>query len=45
MGFLDKLLDFITSFFKSIGNFADYPVCRGFFDEPETPKELLDLDE
>ncbi|MBA8772891.1 cyclic lactone autoinducer peptide AgrD [Staphylococcus coagulans] len=45
MNYLDKLFIFITSFFKSVGSFADIPLCRAFFDEPEIPKELLDLDE
>ncbi|AKS68778.1 accessory gene regulator AgrD [Staphylococcus schleiferi] len=45
MDLLTKLIEFITGFFKSIGSFADIPLCRVFFDEPEIPRELLDLDE
>ncbi|MGV3244403.1 cyclic lactone autoinducer peptide AgrD [Staphylococcus sp. 11261D007BR] len=44
MNFLDNLLNLFTNLFKSIGNFAKIDTCTVFFDEPEVPQELLDLD-
>lgn len=44
MNFFDNLLNLFTKLFESIGNFAKINTCTGYFDEPEVPQELLDLD-
>ncbi|QLK86455.1 cyclic lactone autoinducer peptide AgrD [Staphylococcus sp. 17KM0847] len=45
MNILDAIVTFFTNLFKAIGNFGWYRTCTGYFDEPEIPRELLDLDQ
>ncbi len=42
MKFLDSLLKLLTSVFASISTYAKYPLCIGYFYEPEIPAELLE---
>ncbi|MBI5974794.1 cyclic lactone autoinducer peptide AgrD [Staphylococcus canis] len=44
MNIFEGLLSLITKLFQSIGNFARINTCTVYFDEPEVPRELLDLD-
>lgn len=44
MNILDAIVKFFANLFKAIGNFGWINTCTHFFDEPEIPRELLELD-
>ena len=33
----------ISAIFEFIGNFSAQDICNAYFDEPEVPQELIDL--
>ncbi|EES42187.1 AgrD protein [Staphylococcus caprae M23864:W1] len=43
MQIINLLFKVITAVFEKIGFIAGYSTCSYYFDEPEVPKELLEI--
>ncbi|MBI5973697.1 cyclic lactone autoinducer peptide AgrD [Staphylococcus caledonicus] len=43
MFFADLFFKFFTAILETLGNVAAYKVCVVYFDEPEVPEELTNL--
>lgn len=44
MAIFETLFNLFINVFKTLGNFASINPCTAFFDEPEVPKELREVE-